>query len=227
MEIIWKAWTETGRWSYHGKYYDICSIEVRPKPFQNPLRPYWSCFSVVWNSPQRMTGTSSSPRSRHPWSWALFRERSKCMARNAKKSSDVCRKDQCAHILFTLQTTKSPINTAALRCCVISINASCHHCLPTRGKQHQGLFLDIVERLKSMRTQDLTSRSILVGPAEKIIEELTEIEASGISEVIFCRFMPETSDDGGETDAPVHGRNRPAFRGGQGPRPHSLSLTTR
>jgi hypothetical protein len=36
-----------------------------------------------------------------------------------------------------------------------------------------------------MRAQDLTSRSILIGPPGKIVEELREIEASGISEVIL------------------------------------------
>ena len=46
-------------------------------------------------------------------------------------------------------------------------------------------FIDIVERLRRMRTQYLTSKSILVGPPEKIVEDLREIDASEISEVIL------------------------------------------
>ena len=45
LEIVWRAWTETGKWSHKGRFYDFKDVEVRPRPAQKPLRPYVACFS--------------------------------------------------------------------------------------------------------------------------------------------------------------------------------------
>ena len=45
LEIVWRAWTETGKWSHKGKFYQFNDVEVRPRPAQKPLRPYVACFS--------------------------------------------------------------------------------------------------------------------------------------------------------------------------------------
>ena len=45
LEIVWRAWTEPGKWSHKGRFYDFKDIEVRPRPAQQPLRPYVACFS--------------------------------------------------------------------------------------------------------------------------------------------------------------------------------------
>src|ERR1700691_310292 len=46
-------------------------------------------------------------------------------------------------------------------------------------------FLDIVKILNEMRAEDLTAKSVLVGSPEKIIADLREVEASGVSEIIL------------------------------------------
>ena len=46
-------------------------------------------------------------------------------------------------------------------------------------------FLEIVDILKNMKAENLTSKSILTGPPQKIIEDLKAVERSGISEVIL------------------------------------------
>ena len=45
LEIVWRAWTETGKWSHKGRFYQFKDVEVRPQPAQKPLRPYVACFS--------------------------------------------------------------------------------------------------------------------------------------------------------------------------------------
>ena len=45
LEIVWRAWTETGKWSHKGRFYEFKDVEVRPRPAQQPLRPYVACFS--------------------------------------------------------------------------------------------------------------------------------------------------------------------------------------
>ncbi len=40
VEILIKAWTEE-RFSYHGQFYQVENLEVRPKPLQKPHPPIW------------------------------------------------------------------------------------------------------------------------------------------------------------------------------------------
>ena len=37
MEILWRAWTETGKWSHEGKYYTFRDIEIRRDAHGKPL----------------------------------------------------------------------------------------------------------------------------------------------------------------------------------------------
>jgi hypothetical protein len=46
-------------------------------------------------------------------------------------------------------------------------------------------FLKIVDILKNMKKEDLSERSILLGPPAKILDTLKRVEAAGIDEVIL------------------------------------------
>jgi alkanesulfonate monooxygenase SsuD/methylene tetrahydromethanopterin reductase-like flavin-dependent oxidoreductase (luciferase family) len=46
-------------------------------------------------------------------------------------------------------------------------------------------FVEIVDILNKMKPEDLTAKSVLVGPTEKIVEDLKQVEAAGIDEVIL------------------------------------------
>jgi alkanesulfonate monooxygenase SsuD/methylene tetrahydromethanopterin reductase-like flavin-dependent oxidoreductase (luciferase family) len=46
-------------------------------------------------------------------------------------------------------------------------------------------FIQIVDILKNMKPENLTSKSVLVGSPQKIIDDLKTVESSGISEVIL------------------------------------------
>jgi alkanesulfonate monooxygenase SsuD/methylene tetrahydromethanopterin reductase-like flavin-dependent oxidoreductase (luciferase family) len=46
-------------------------------------------------------------------------------------------------------------------------------------------FIEIVDIMKNMKAESLTSRSILVGSPQKIIDDLKAVEQSGVSEVIL------------------------------------------
>jgi alkanesulfonate monooxygenase SsuD/methylene tetrahydromethanopterin reductase-like flavin-dependent oxidoreductase (luciferase family) len=41
MEVIRKAWTSTGRFSYEGRYWHYDNIVVEPYPIQRPHPPFW------------------------------------------------------------------------------------------------------------------------------------------------------------------------------------------
>ena len=46
-------------------------------------------------------------------------------------------------------------------------------------------FIKIVEILENMEKEDITDKSILLGPQAQIIESLKRVEAAGIDEVIL------------------------------------------
>jgi alkanesulfonate monooxygenase SsuD/methylene tetrahydromethanopterin reductase-like flavin-dependent oxidoreductase (luciferase family) len=188
MEIIWKAWTETGKWSYHGKCYDIRDIEVRPKPLQNPLRPYVACFS---RSSMELAAKNDWNIIFAPFAASMvFGSLSGANEMYGRECRDKFgrspRRSMCSYFVHIADDKASDDfgRAAMLRYfheCVRSSLPSD----PTKIPPSYAYFLEIAERLKSMRARDLTSRSILIGPPEKIIGELREIEASGISEVIL------------------------------------------
>ena len=46
-------------------------------------------------------------------------------------------------------------------------------------------FLDMIERLKNLKPENLNSNSVLIGNAASIIETLKKVEAAGFDEVIL------------------------------------------
>jgi probable F420-dependent oxidoreductase len=41
LEIMNRAWTTTGPFAFHGKYFNYDAVHVTPKPFQRPRPPLW------------------------------------------------------------------------------------------------------------------------------------------------------------------------------------------
>src|ERR1700737_4150160 len=41
MEVIRKAWTTPGRFSYHSKWWHFDNVVVEPSPIQQPHPPFW------------------------------------------------------------------------------------------------------------------------------------------------------------------------------------------
>jgi hypothetical protein len=56
---------------------------------------------------------------------------------------------------------------------------------PATTPPHIAYFLDIVKRLQDMRPQDLTSKSMIFGEPNYCIEQLRQLAAGGIREVIL------------------------------------------
>ena len=46
-------------------------------------------------------------------------------------------------------------------------------------------FVDMVERLKAVKPEDLTDNSVLLGSSARIVESLKKVEAAGFDEVIL------------------------------------------
>jgi alkanesulfonate monooxygenase SsuD/methylene tetrahydromethanopterin reductase-like flavin-dependent oxidoreductase (luciferase family) len=187
MDIVWRAWTEPGKWSHKGKYYSFDNIEVRPRPAQVPLRPYIACFSRI----------SMELAARNDWhiifapfaaamvygslaqGVTAFRE--ECAKRNRP-----ARRAMCSYFIHIADTkADDDFGREALiryfKDAIIGAFPSDPKTVPPTLRY----FLNIVDILSNMKAENLTSKSILVGSPQKIIDDLKAVEAAGISEVIL------------------------------------------
>jgi len=189
LEIVWKAWTEPGRWSYRGKYYTIPEIEVRPRPQQQPLRPYVACFSRP----------SMELAARNDWNiiYAPFAAamvygsltdavrvyREECET----KYKRAARRAMCSYFIHLASSPQEEqFGREALvhyfqDALIAAFPSSSGEKVPPTYKY----FVEIVKILRDMRPEKLTSKSILCGSPQHIIDTLKQVEAAGIAEVIL------------------------------------------
>jgi alkanesulfonate monooxygenase SsuD/methylene tetrahydromethanopterin reductase-like flavin-dependent oxidoreductase (luciferase family) len=187
LEILWRAWTEKGKWSHKGKYYQFEDIEVRPKPAQDPLRPYVACFSKM----------SMELAARNDWN-IIFAPFAAAMvygslAQGVEAFHQECarfnrppRRAMCSYFCHIADTKQEEDygREALIRYfkdALIAAFPSDAKTVPPTLKY----FLEIVDVLKSMKAESLTSKSILTGSPQKIIDDLKQVEKAGISEVII------------------------------------------
>jgi alkanesulfonate monooxygenase SsuD/methylene tetrahydromethanopterin reductase-like flavin-dependent oxidoreductase (luciferase family) len=188
MEIVWRAWTENGRWSHNGKFYRFEDVEVRPKPAQIPLRPYVACFSRP----------SMELAASHDWNiiYAPFAAamvygsladavrvyREEC----ERKHNRSPRRSMCSYFIHIADDAKEEAygREALIRYFKDALIAA-FPSDPKKVPPTYAYFIKIVEILNNMKAEDLTSRSVLVGSPQKIVDDLKGVERSGISEVIL------------------------------------------
>ncbi|HXZ00742.1 MAG TPA: LLM class flavin-dependent oxidoreductase [Stellaceae bacterium] len=187
LEILWRAWTEPGKWSHKGKYYAFDDIEVRPRPLQQPLRPYVACFSRL----------SMELAARNDWN-IIFAPFAAAMvygslAQGVASFREECarggrapRRAMCSYFIHIADTkAEEDYGRAALlryfKDALIAAFPADARTVPPTLKY----FLEIVDILKNMKAENLTSKSILTGSPQRIIEDLKSVEAAGIAEVIL------------------------------------------
>jgi alkanesulfonate monooxygenase SsuD/methylene tetrahydromethanopterin reductase-like flavin-dependent oxidoreductase (luciferase family) len=187
LEILWRAWTETGKWSHKGKYYQFENIEVRPKPAQDPLRPYVACFSKM----------SMELAARNDWNiifapfaaamvYGSLAQGVEAYRQEAARFGKQPRRAMCSYFCHIADTKQEEDygREALIRYfkdALIAAFPSDAKTVPPTLKY----FLEIVDILKGMKAESLTSKSILTGSPQKIIDELKQVEKAGISEVIL------------------------------------------
>jgi alkanesulfonate monooxygenase SsuD/methylene tetrahydromethanopterin reductase-like flavin-dependent oxidoreductase (luciferase family) len=187
LDVLWRAWTEKGRWSHKGKYYNFENVEVRPRPAQDPLRPYVACFSRP----------SMELAARNDWNiifapfaaamvYGSLAQATAAYREECGKHGRAPRRAMCSYFIHIGESKQDEDygREALLRYfkdALIAAFPSDIKTVPPTLKY----FLGIVDLLRNMKAENLTSKSILLGGPQKIIEDLKEIEAAGISEVIL------------------------------------------
>jgi alkanesulfonate monooxygenase SsuD/methylene tetrahydromethanopterin reductase-like flavin-dependent oxidoreductase (luciferase family) len=187
LQILWRAWTEPGRWSHQGKYYRFENVQVTPKPQQRPLRPYVACFSKV----------SMELAARNDWHimfapfaaamvYGSLAEGVRAFHAAAAQHGHAPRRAMCSYFIHIAGTPEEEsYGKQALLSYFKDALIAAFPGDPKTAPPTLQYFVKIVELLRNMKEENLTSKSILVGPPEKIIADLKTVEAAGIAEVIL------------------------------------------
>ncbi len=188
MAIVWRGWTESGRWSHQGQFYQFEDIEIRPRPAQQPLRPYVACFSrpsmelAAANDWHIIYAPFAAAMVYGSLGDAVRIYREECEVRHNRPA----RRSMCSYFIHIADT---PAEEAYGRAALIRyFHDALIAAFPSDAKTvppTYAYFVKIVEILRDMKAENLTARSVLVGSPQKIIDDLKTVEASGISEVIL------------------------------------------
>jgi len=187
MEYMMAAWRQSP-FEFHGRYYSTPEpLTVLPRPVQDPHpEVYVACFSKpsIELAARLRVNTIFAPFA----AAMLFgsvqdaARESKRMARDAGHPDP---KVMCSYFV-SVSHTDEETDRARVR-----LLHYLHSILPVfpsdrrTAPPHIAYFVDIVERLKAMKADQVSDRSIVTGDVEHCIEVLKRCEEGGISEVIL------------------------------------------
>jgi len=187
IDVLLKAWNSPGPWSHKGKYYDIPEMSITPKPVQNPLPFYMASFSTtsVDMAAKRGLNIIYAPFATAMVFGGLDKAvnayREACVKEGKKPG-----RAMCSYFVYIADDEKADAYGRQAQMDYF------HHCViraipnrPEDAPPTMQYFIKIADILKNMKKEDLSDRSILIGPPAKIIESLKKVEAAGIEEVIL------------------------------------------
>ena len=187
MAVVWRAWTEPGRWSHKGRFWQFEDIEIRPRPLQRPLRPYVACFSRP----------SMELAARNDWNiifapfaaamvYGSLADAVRTFNEEATRHGRAPRHAMCSYFIHIADTpAEAAYGREALLRYFHDALIAAFPADPVKTPPTYRYFLQIVDILKNMKAENLTAKSVLVGSTQQIVDDLKQVEASGISEVIL------------------------------------------
>ncbi len=187
IDIVLKAWNSTGTWSHDGRYYKIPPMSITPKPVQKPIPFYVASFSKTSLDMAAKRGLNiiyapfAAGMVFGGLDKAVDSYREACVKAGKKPG-----RAMCSYFIFIADDAKAEDYGRQTQMDYFN------HCVlqafpqkPEDAPPTMQYFMKIVEILKSMKKEDLSERSILLGRPEKIIETLKRVEKSGVEEVIL------------------------------------------
>ncbi len=187
VDILLKAWSAEGPWSYEGKHYAIRDMAITPRPVQRPLPFFIACFSRASLEIAARRGLNIIFA---PFAAAMtFGDLAKAVAAYREECAKCGKPPGKAMCSYFVHIADTPAEEDYGRAALMSYF---RHCVlpafpkdPAKAPPTMQYFMRIVEILKGMRKEDLGEKSILIGTPERIIETLKRVEAAGIEEVIL------------------------------------------
>lgn len=187
--IVRKAWTEDN-WTFHGRHHQIDEpISVFPRPVQQPHPPiYVACFS---EPTMRMAAENGFNIIFAPFaasmvfgSLAAAVTTFKNLAASAGHPNSTA---MCSYFTCLADTAEEKLAAQRRLLFYLTNFIPAVPQDPEKAPPHIRYFVDIADRIKRMRPEDLGERSIITGNVEQVIQQFQNVKDAGIEEVI-CYF---------------------------------------
>jgi alkanesulfonate monooxygenase SsuD/methylene tetrahydromethanopterin reductase-like flavin-dependent oxidoreductase (luciferase family) len=187
LEVVQRLWTADARISHHGKYYAFDDVRITPKPVQRPIPIYVGSFSKpsIELAARLGCGLIVAPFAA-AISYGGLRQVAdlyhETCARHGRKPGRL----MCSYFTHLADTGEQEMTQRARQiryykeCVIPALPGD-----PKTAPPSYRYFIDMVDRLKKVRPEDLTENSVLLGSPARITEVLKKVEAAGFSEVIL------------------------------------------
>ena len=187
MEVVQKLWTADGRISHKGKHYSFEDVRITPKPIQRPLPTYIGSFSKpsIELAARLGCGLIVAPFAA-AMSYGGLKQVADLYNETCAKHGKKPGRLMCSYFIHFADNEKQEAAQRARQVryykeCVIPAFPGD----PKTAPPSYHYFIEIVERLRKVKPEDLTENSVLLGSAARITDTLKKVEAAGFSEVIL------------------------------------------
>ena len=187
LELVRRLWQAEGRISHHGKHYQFDDVRITPKPVQRPLPTYVGSFSKpsIELAARLGCGLIVAPFAA-AMSFGGLRQVADLYHESCAKSGNRPGRLMCSYFMHFADNKIQEDGQRARQVryyneCVIPAFPGD----PKTAPPSYHYFIDMVDRLRKVRPEDLTENSVLLGNAARITETLKKVEAAGFDEVIL------------------------------------------
>ncbi len=187
MEIVRRLWSADAPISHHGRHYAFDDVMITPRPAQRPIPSYVASFSQpsIELAARLGCGLIVAPFAA-ALSFGGLRQVADLYQATCARHGTRPGRLMCSYFIHFADT---PAEEAAARARQIRYYRECVIPAfpgdPATAPPSYRYFVRIVERLRTVKPEDLTENSVLLGSAARMTEVLRELEAVGIDEVIL------------------------------------------
>jgi alkanesulfonate monooxygenase SsuD/methylene tetrahydromethanopterin reductase-like flavin-dependent oxidoreductase (luciferase family) len=187
MEVVRRLWSSEAPISHRGRHYAFDDVAITPRPVQRPIPAYVASFSKpsIELAARLGGGLIVAPFAAAMTFGGLQQVRELYHATCAKHGTTPGRL-MCSY--FTHFADDDAQQQAArarqiryYKECVIAAFPGD----PATAPPSYRYFIAMVERLRNVRPEDLTDNSVLLGSPAHIIDNLKQVAAAGVDEVIL------------------------------------------
>jgi alkanesulfonate monooxygenase SsuD/methylene tetrahydromethanopterin reductase-like flavin-dependent oxidoreductase (luciferase family) len=187
MEVVRRLWSAGAPISHHGKHYAFENVMITPQPVQRPIPAYVGSFSQpsIELAARLGCGLIVAPFAAAISFGGLSEVRELYQASCARHGTRPGRL-MCSYFIHFAGTAAEENAARArqiryYRECVIPAFPGD----PATAPPSYRYFIGLVERLRSVRPEDLTANSVLIGSPGDMTEVLRRVQEAGFDEVIL------------------------------------------
>jgi alkanesulfonate monooxygenase SsuD/methylene tetrahydromethanopterin reductase-like flavin-dependent oxidoreductase (luciferase family) len=187
MEIVRRLWAAEAPISYRGRHYAFQNVAITPRPLQRPLPAYVASFSQpsIALAARLGCGLVVAPFAA-ALSFGGLRQVAALYHDTCAKHGTTPGRLMCSYFIHFSDT---PEQEAAARARQVRYYRECVIPAfpgdPATAPPSYRYFIDMVQRLQTVKPEDLTENAVLLGGAERMTAVLKQVEAAGFDEVIL------------------------------------------